>query len=234
MGNSDWENVLKTLDVDWATTMLWAPSGFSLQKNMYRNGKMSCPVTCSLDTPMTACKCSCPKLDEWLAMPKSKLIHEVLDPIFANITFFMENKRGEFIGRELLKLLCNADDKMAPILGESLESASPADASFWPVHPTVDRLLSWRRLGGFADTQWWDNVSWSVLGYKTSYCWGHNLEDVLPWPEFLFSNTAWVGPYTNEDLWKISNPEDSYSPYIYDSFHWPHCEAAGYPLTLIG
>ena len=30
--------------------------------------------------------------------------------------------------------------------GDHLEAASPAEASFWPIHPTLDRLLQYKAL----------------------------------------------------------------------------------------
>ena len=39
--------------------------------------------------------------------------------------------------------------------GDHIESASPADPSFWVIHPTLERLLHAKLLsGGFADESW--------------------------------------------------------------------------------
>ena len=39
--------------------------------------------------------------------------------------------------------------------GDHIESASPADPSFWVIHPTLERLLHARLLaGGFSDESW--------------------------------------------------------------------------------
>ena len=36
-----------------------------------------------------------------------------------------------------------------------MEAASPLDASFWPIHPAVDRLLQFRRVvNPFIDATW--------------------------------------------------------------------------------
>merc|ERR1711998_113671 len=145
----------------------------------------------------------------------------------------MGNKNGDFIGRELLRLACNDYDNMAPIMGDSLESASPADATFWPIHPTTERLFTWRRIHGFLNTEWRNNVSWSVRGYETGYCSGHNWEDVLTWPNYIFEDAGFEGPFTNADLWGITDPMFDRLPYVYENFYWPHCKDAGYPLTLI-
>ena len=39
--------------------------------------------------------------------------------------------------------------------GEQIESASPIDPSFWPIHPTMDRLLQYKRMAmDFTWTTW--------------------------------------------------------------------------------
>ena len=77
------------------------------------------------------------------------------------------------------------------------------------------------------------SVPWGDVGY----CWGHNLNDTLVWGDDLFDDgAAPKGPYTNQMLWDLFDPTDgdSPTPYVYDAFEWPHCEAQGYPLSLIG
>ena len=53
---------------------------------------------------------------------------------------------------------------------------------------------------------------------------------------FFDDGAAPKGPYTNQMLWDLFDPTDgdSPTPYVYDAFEWPHCEAQGYPLSLIG
>ena len=50
--------------------------------------------------------------------------------------------------------ICTGDGSKI-FAGDHLESASPGDPSFWPVHPTLERLLQAKfMLGGFADDAW--------------------------------------------------------------------------------
>ena len=50
--------------------------------------------------------------------------------------------------------------------GEQIESASPHDISFWPIHPTMDRLYHYKRIvTGFNSTKL-ENTN----GGSTTYC----------------------------------------------------------------
>ena len=144
----------------------------------------------------------------------------------------MTDRRGGDVSHALLALLCNDDDALNPRIGDALESASPLDISFWPTHPTVDRLYHWRRINGFANETWVDDAARSVSFAATGYCAGHNWDDVLPWRNL--TDLAGAGPHTNADLWRLFDPTvDSALPYVYDHFEWPHCAEEGYPLRLI-
>jgi len=130
--------------------------------------------------------------------------------------------------------------------GDHLESASPADPSFWPIHPTLERLLQARFMAGGFDTDEWpsDPINQYVCNKATCYdpdqattddirapfnswdscCYGHYQDD-----QFLDAVTgnknSYVGP-TNREIFEWTNPtKDTYAMnYIYDSFIWPHCE----------
>ena len=62
--------------------------------------------------------------------------------------------------------------RLHPVIGDSLESASPLDISFYPTHPTVERLFHWRRINGFANSDWLDDSARSVSHADVGYCWG--------------------------------------------------------------
>ena len=183
---------------------------------------------------MNDCKCACPKLQTWLDEDRAAGILLSVSPIFAD-DLYLTNRRGADVSEAILSALCNVGDDLAPSIGDSLESASPLDISFYPTHPTVDRLYHWRRINGFSDETWTDDMARSVSFEDVGYCWGHNLNDTLVWGDDLFADGA-AGPYTNAMLWAAFDPTDGNSPtpYVYDTFEWPHCAAQGYPLTLIG
>merc|ERR1711988_1434890 len=52
---------------------------------------------------------------------------------------------------ELMRIYCNTP--FSP--GEQIEAASPIDVSFWPIHPTMERLMQCKRIvNDFANTEW--------------------------------------------------------------------------------
>ena len=54
----------------------------------------------------------------------------------------------------VVHVLCETD----VLVGDQLESASPVDISFWPIHPTLERLYHWKVLHyGFDDRAFPDN-----------------------------------------------------------------------------
>merc|ERR1711998_255171 len=51
--------------------------------------------------------------------------------------------------------------------GEQLEAGSPVDASFYPIHPTMERLLHYKRMVNDFDNIAWENT---VTENGTVYC----------------------------------------------------------------
>ena len=131
---------------------------------MFRAGFLACPAYCALDTPMSECKCTCPHEDENVL---SGYYLEVLDQIMEGRMDYRARGPGNDISTSIYRMLCNNGTDLAPVMGDSLESASPGDISFWPTHPTVDRLFQWRRLNGMTN-DWIDNDSWSVQGVDSA------------------------------------------------------------------
>jgi hypothetical protein len=78
-------------------------------------------------------------------------------------------------------LICVVIMKM--INGESIESASPADWIFWPVHPSLERLFQYKQLidpitdytWSALDSQGWDLCVWGT--YFNVDCEGHAATD---------------------------------------------------------
>jgi len=61
-------------------------------------------------------------------------------------SFWWQDANGDDISAIILKTLCNSYEGLSPVIGESLQSSSPLDITFWPTHPNVDRLLHWKRI----------------------------------------------------------------------------------------
>jgi hypothetical protein len=107
--------------------------------------------------------------------------------------------------------------------GDHIESASPADPSFWVIHPTLERLLHAKLMtGGFADENWRTDSSQGFVCAGDN-CYGH-YEDSQLLDAISGDPTKFYGP-TNGELVKGTDPRlESYSmSYIYDSFEWAHC-----------
>ena len=133
--------------------------------------------------------------------------------------------------------------------GDHLESASPADPSFWPIHPTQERLYQAKLMAGGFNSWTWPNETGQSTP-KVTYSWVCNHAECYDWsePSFtadkdyfesccdghfegsqLFDHT--VGDReekygsTNKEIFEATDPtSDRYSmPYIFDSFEWDHC-----------
>lgn len=225
--NADWKSYMISWDMNIEQAQEWAIAGFAKQKNMFRAGWLTCPDYCSLDTPESDCKCACDDLD---AVFSDDTLSERLNLLFFGEDWYYQSNTGEDLSHEIYTLMCNGYSDTFAVMGDSLETASPNDASFWPTHPAVDRLLAWRRVNHFENEYWPDNAAWSVEGVDTGYCWGHNKEDVLTYTNLFPTNP---GPYTNEELWGLLNPYNDTTPYVYDTFEWSHCVDEGYSIDLL-
>jgi len=139
---------------------------------------------------------------------------------------------------EWRNFLCKGDGWRI-FVGDHLESASPSDPSFWPVHPTLERALQAKLMaGGFGDYTWpsdakdacdksscYDDTD-KTRGSYEHCCYGHYENDQLM--DFESGDTEkGIGP-TNAEIMKWTDPrKSSYAvPYIYDDFTWSHCSGS--------
>lgn len=137
--------------------------------------------------------------------------------------------------------------------GDHLESASPADPSFWPIHPTLERLLHAKYMTASFDTDEWatDAVNDYVcnkakcydteladddsngFGYYEHCCYGHYQDD-----QILDASSgdrfSGIGP-TNREMMTWTNPTTmNYTMgYVYDGFTWDHCSSTGYDIVAL-
>jgi len=226
MWGSNWQSHLEKVGYNMSETGSFDNAIFTKYKNMFRSRLLQCPEYCSADTSTNDCKCTCPNYDEYISNPVK--LETVVNAFMIGTD--VDSKFYEVF----LNLLCNKFEDSAPLLGDQLESASPGDPSFWPIHPTMERLYLWKRLNGFETLYWRDNNSWSFWEGTTigsGYCDGHNLDDVVGF-QGLFGPYL-SGVYTNADFIHFTNPSKDYLPFIYDHFTWDHCAQQGYPLTFI-
>ena len=139
---------------------------------------------------------------------------------------------------QLREFICTGDGSLV-FVGDHLESASPADPSFWPIHPTQERLLQLKYMVGSVSGSPWPTDSTvdyvcdkaqcfeSDYGNKDYYamcCYGHYENDQLL--DFVngIKNSGY-GPTNKETLDATDPTSAQYSmTYIYDHFEWSHCE----------
>ncbi len=138
-----------------------------------------------------------------------------------------------------LDFICVGGDGGRIFPGDHLESASPADPSFWVIHPTLERLLQAKLMaGGFRTENWHtDPVKEYVcnkakcyraaedrLDYFEDCCYGHFENDRLL-DAFSGDTSSYYGP-TNKEVVAGTDPRSAaYNmPYIYDKFTWTHCD----------
>ena len=148
------------------------------------------------------------------------------------------------------EFICEGDGPKI-FAGDHLESASPADPSFWPVHPTLERLYQAKMMaGGFADTTWPESTDGSTESYicdrwqcfektETPFwgqysecCAGHYKDDGLL--DFESGDrdgmlTEGMGGMGNTEMLAASDPtnKDYSMPYVFDHFKWDHCQSLG-------
>ena len=122
--------------------------------------------------------------------------------------------------------LCNT----AFVLGDQVEAASPLDVTFWPIHPTMDRLLQYKRVVNDFTFANWSSPHGATVYCVTAQCKGHHGFDLTP------IETSYERPdgsyvleqLSNHEILRMTHPREYQMPYIYDNFRWDHCEEEGY------
>ena len=141
--------------------------------------------------------------------------------------------------------------------GDHLESASPADPSFWPIHPTQERLFQAKMMAGGFDVWVWPNTTGQATPVSTfewicnhsecydyadasedkdkdyySYCCaGHFADDQLF--DFESGDRSKSFGLSNRQIFEDADPtNEAYAlSYVYDNFDWSHCaKLAGYDI----
>jgi hypothetical protein len=204
-----------------------------------------CPDNCDENTPTKDCGCQVEAL-----MNGTTDWENVYDCILSGHSQMVFNKifPEEFI-IDMVYMLSS----MSPIEGEMLESSSPIDILFWVIHPTIERLLSAKRLNGYIDYGGTPIYRWPVVDgsaetwYSFSYfsldanenkylpdaytCTGHDSSDPalpssLTWLDGFeeIADTDGDGIITNWEYYLAINPNNEDGlDYVFDHFEWEHC-----------
>jgi hypothetical protein len=219
----------------------------ALSKDVWRSGFLECPESCELNVPWEKCRCTCPTekrqgMSDYDMLRASgvlastsyfdadkHLIESFVDPTDGQVHYSLQNTTTKTAGEEaaiysdLLRYVCDPGH-----IGTMFQASSSNDVIFWVLHPTIDRLWHWKRLGDPQFVEDWPHNEGS--------CYGHNPEDLQPLKKGLFGEkeaerSGTANYYRNSELYEQLHPENEKLPYVYADFSWPHCEQLGYRMT---
>eukprot|EP01038_Epipyxis_sp_PR26KG_P004349 gene4349-6153_t len=215
LGYASGENAAQSMCNSWTRLLQssyrngWYTVDSGCEVNMDDVGKSSCSIQCTEDG-------------------RSSFVEDFF------ITFRQYGVQDKEDAEEVWSaFLCDGNGSKI-VAGDDAESASPADPSFWVIHPTLERLLYARQMaGGFFNTTWPSdnacerqtcyNSTSGAFEYSKSCCDGH-YEDSQLLDAINNDRYGGYGP-TNGEIIAATNPLSSdYSVnYIYDGFTWDHC-----------
>ena len=117
------------------------------------------------------------------------------------------------------------------MIGDSLETSSPQDPIFFPIHPTLERLWVRSKLAKTFVNETWDG--WSAYGRS---CSGHWPGDELALGQYLVDLRVGEddgSPLRVGELYVALDPTNLTNlDYVFDDFSWPHCTALGFDMDL--
>ena len=220
-------------DIVGSTAVMGLKAGsFGLLKDAYRSKIATMPMYCASDAGRS-CRWHCPNFtDLGSSGAETRSAFQFLNTYGVDVS--------SLVWSDQLKVVETVFCDTTYWPGDHLEAASPIEASFWPIHPTVERLMHYKALAKpFTEVVWEDVTAGPG---KSLYC----TEDMTacdghhPWDLTYFEVTAKNGTgfvkslLTNEEMRSRSNPDANYSlPYIYNHFEWPHCDADGFPFRKL-
>ena len=124
------------------------------------------------------------------------------------------------------------------VLGDAIDAGGVNDPTFWPIHPTVERLYQFKDLvKPMTDKSWPANGS-SVCAqtWKTN-CKAHHAYDKVAFLALLRNdegNYMLSLPTNQEFLHKMTPTSGEYAmSYVYENFRWPHCEMDGFQFPKV-
>merc|ERR1719446_155534 len=160
---------------DVALTSIQKASFYTL-KSAWRVKVVECPSYCSADTAQEDCTCHCPNIDK--ISDNKKVFQELLLGLNLATIINIEDFSHEAIVK-IMHMLCNT----GTIPGDQLEAASPVDPTFWPIHPTIDRLFQWKKLqSDFGSEAWESPLGANMTKYcQIGGCEGHHVYDNFQW-----------------------------------------------------
>ena len=207
-----------------------------LLKEGFRSGAIEFRDDCSVaDDGTTECSVTC--------VDRDYIKESLMIPFMAYIS-------GDDSVNKTIDFLCDGDGYKI-FVGDHLESSSPADPSFWPIHGTVEKLIHLKFMSGILVD---DDFEWPTTAVSSNYtedgyvcnkplcympeygddfeyysycCIGHYEYDQLL--DFVTGDkNQGFGPTNRQILDGINAATSDYNMlYIYDSFEYDHCKTDG-------
>lgn len=220
--------LLKDMDSLHSTCKKW---GFYM-KDFYRSNLIfpsdDCTVT-GLGYDEILCSVGCPTDEELLEELSENILNQVR---------LSSVPKGFDDWDSWRDWLCYGDAYKI-FVGDHLESSSPSDPSFWPIHPNLERLYHLRMMaGGFDDYTWPTDAESACNAYSCievdidpyvadnydQCCYGHFEFDQLL--DFVNGDVNNGYGETNREMLDAIDPSSKeYSvSYIYDDLTYSHCE----------
>jgi len=209
--------IAKYVDDD-DTLSLMAKLQFSWTKNMWRSYELDFPEYCSSDTPQHQCKGSCTNLEDSVAKGDLGLYINTFSDDGVKSTL---NAMDFETQTAVIEALCTN----ALSIGDQMESASPSDISFWPIHPNLERIWMIKKLSDTFSDESWPFSGTSLTSSSGENCYGHGAHDLLPLGDIYgYPSSLEKTNLTNMDLYHLMDPMNDNLPYVYDDFTLDHCD----------
>ena len=235
-----WGEMEKEGIINHRQLMVIKHMAFLFLKNAWKAELIEMPKYCAADTPVSECKWVC--AEDFAENPTA----EKLAQIFFNI-----DKAHDHYEQVVTRIAC--ETPFWP--GDHLEAASPVEASFWPIHPTIDRMTQYKQVvRPFTDRSWATGPACNAPG-KAGNCFGHNAYDVTFFESTVLNittNSYEKRHLTNQQVRESTNPishasmatmtedwqyavvQPGYAmPYVYNHFEWHHCEEMGIHFQVL-
>jgi hypothetical protein len=216
-----------------AAVMGLKAGSFGLLKDAYRSKIVTMPTYCAMDSGRS-CRWNCPNFTAMGSSDaRTRSAFQFLNTYGVDVS--------SLVWKDQLEVVETVFCETTYWPGDHLEAASPIEASFWPIHPTIERLLHYKALALPFKEHLWEDIS--AGPGKSLYCTedmtecrGHHPWDLTFWQVTAKNGTdGYVKSYlTNEEVRQLTSPNENYSlPYIYNHFEWPHCDEDGYPFRKL-
>jgi hypothetical protein len=123
-------------------------------KNGYRQDVLTCPDACE-DTDPAVCRCTC-NLDPLTA--------DLTDLASAAAVLLYPYDVSSMTETNMRGAVAHYCANVTVYVGDHLEAFSPYDISFWPMHPTLERIFHAKMISRtFVDMVWVDNGTYTTI-----------------------------------------------------------------------